>query len=107
MYKRQDVGLGHLLHGQGRLHPHRHPLLLQAVGQGQGVDDGGQHPHVVGPGALHLAAGAAPPEVAAAHDDGHLAAQFGAHLDVFADVGDDVVVDPHLFIACQRLAGQL
>ena len=96
-----DVGLGDGLHGDGGLDPDHHPQALQGVGQGQGIDDGGQHPHVVGPGAVHFAAGPSPPEVAAAHDDAHLDPQVDAFLDAGADIYHGIVVDPKAAFARQ------
>jgi hypothetical protein len=51
-----DVGLGHLSHLYGRLHPGGLTELLKGVLQGQGVDDRGQHAHVIGLGAIHARA---------------------------------------------------
>ncbi len=48
-----DVGLGDLRHVDGGLHPGGLAQLLERVLQGQGVDDRGQHAHVVGLGAVH------------------------------------------------------
>jgi len=49
--------------------------LLECVLEGERVDDGGEHAHVVGRVAVHPAfagGGGAPPDVAAADDDGQL-----------------------------------
>ena len=75
-----DIGLRHRPHLDGGLDPDVHSLLLQHVRQGQGVDAGGQHPHVVGPDPFHpVAAVLQPaPEVSAAYHDAHLYAQLGA-----------------------------
>ncbi len=71
---RADVGLGDLVHGDGRLHPDLHAALLQRILKGQGVDDGRKHAHVVRAGAFHLAAAVfdAAPEVAAADHDAEI-----------------------------------
>jgi hypothetical protein len=63
-----DVRLGELLHPDRRQHARLHPLALQHVLDGEGVDDGREHPHVVGGDAVHplLAGDGAPHDVAAA-----------------------------------------
>ena len=63
--------------------------LLEGVLEGQGVDDRGQHAHVVGLGAVHAGAGAghAPPDVAAADDDGDIDVEVAADLDDLARRG--------------------
>ena len=48
-----DVGLGELLHGDRRLDSGRDTGLLEGVADRQGVDHGGEHPHVVGRGRIH------------------------------------------------------
>jgi hypothetical protein len=60
--------------------------LLERVLQGEGVDDGGQHAHVVGLGAVHAGAGAghAPPDVAATDDDGDVDAHAAGVDDLMA-----------------------
>ena len=82
-------------HLDGGLHPDLHVHLLQHVGQGQTVQSGGQHAHVVGTGALHLAAAVlhAPPEVAAAHDHAHLDALVAALLDNAAHAVDHIKIE--------------
>ena len=101
-----DIGLGHLLHGEGGLHPHLQAQLLQSVGHCQRVHHRGQHTDLVSPGALHIAAGTAAPEVAAAHND----ADFGAHIvglfDTFADALDGGNVQAEALIPCQRFAAE-
>ena len=48
-----DVGLGDLADLDRRHHPRVRPLLLERVLQGQGVEHGREHPHVVGGRAVH------------------------------------------------------
>jgi hypothetical protein len=48
-----DVGLGDLGHVDGALHAGGLAELLEHVLERQGVDDRGQHAHVVGLGAVH------------------------------------------------------
>ena len=68
------MDLPHRAHGNGGENPGGLPQLLQHVLEGQAVDDGGQHAHLVGPGPLHPAAPVfdPPPEVAAAHHQAYL-----------------------------------
>ena len=96
-------------HLDGSLDPDVHSLLLQHVRQGQGVDAGGQHPHVVGPDPFHpVAAVLQPaPEVSAAYHDAHLHAQLGALLDDLAHLSDHVEVQSPGGIPRQGLAADL
>ena len=66
-----DVGLGDLGDGHGREDPGVDPDLLERVLERQRVEDGGEHPHVVGGGAVHALRGALEPpvDVAGAHHD--------------------------------------
>ncbi len=48
-----DVGLGELLHADRRHHPRLDPPPLEGVLEREGVDHGGEHPHVVGGDAVH------------------------------------------------------
>ena len=48
-----DVGLGDAVHVDGGHHARFAAERFQGVLQGQGVDDGGQHAHVVGGGFLN------------------------------------------------------
>jgi hypothetical protein len=67
------------------------PCAFQGGLQGQGVDDRGQHAHVVAGRALHAAAlpGGAAEDVAAADHDGHLGAQVAHLFDLAGDGGQD------------------
>ena len=106
-----DVGLGHLGHVDRRLHPGGLLELLERVLEGQGVDDRGEHAHVVGLGAVHARAGAghAPPDVAAADDDGDVDVEVAADLDDLLRPGraDDRAVDAVAGLAGEGLAGEL
>src|SRR6266536_1760476 len=70
----RDIGLGHLAHGDGRLHPGLDAALLQHVLQGQAVDDRAEHAHVVGAGPVDtpFGQGRAAKHVAAADHRGDL-----------------------------------
>ncbi len=62
------------VHGDGREHLGFLPLRLQGGGEGQRVDDGGQHSHLVTFHAVEALGCALHPaeDVAPADDDGHL-----------------------------------
>ena len=101
--------LPHRAHGDGREHPGGLADLLQHVLHGQAVDDGGKHPHLVGAGALHVAApvlGAAP-EVAAADDQAHLDPLGHAGLDDLAHLPDEGKVDAPARLASQALSADI
>ncbi len=102
----RDVGLGHLGHGDGRLHARLRARLLQEVLQRQRIHDRAQHAHVVGTTAVHAALrelGTAE-EVTAPDDDRHLDI-FGRLGDLAGDGADDVGVDAQLPCA-ERLTGE-
>ena len=103
------IVLGKCRHFDGRLHTHGDALLLHDVGHGQTVHDGGEHTHMVGARAGHLALAVfhAAPEVAAADDDAYLHAQFGAGLDDIAHLPDDAEIQPCLLLTGQRFAADL
>ena len=104
-----DVGLGDLVHGDGRLYPDLHAALLEAVSHGQGVDDGREHAHMVRARALHLAAAVfdAAPEVAAADHDADLYACFDALPDHVAHSADDREVQSPVRVAREGFAADL
>ena len=72
-----DVGLGDLVHLDGGHDAAVEAELLDGVLKGDGVDDGGEHAHVVGGDAVHVDGllGDAAEEVASADDDGYFAAE--------------------------------
>jgi len=47
-----DERLGYLVHLDGGLHSSVHILFFERVLEGQGIDDGGQHSHVIGGNAV-------------------------------------------------------
>ena len=104
-----NVGLGDLLDLDGRLHARVHAELLQRVLQLQGVEDDGQHPHVVAGGAVHALgdAGDAAVDVPRAEDDGDLDAAVVDDLDLARDLAQAVGVGAVVQGAHQRLPGQL
>ena len=100
-------GRGHLRHGDGGEHLGGHTQLLQLVGDSQGVHHRCQHPDLIGQGALHLAAGTAAPEVAAAHDDADLDAQLVGLLHAAADRVHGRLVEAGALLAAECLAADL
>ena len=85
------------------------PFFLQGVLQGDAVDHGGQHAHVVGGGAVdaQLAGPDAAEKIAAAGDDGDLDSQVVDFLDLGSDAADDVMVDAERVLALQGFAAEL
>ena len=84
-----------------------HTLLAQGVLDGQRVHHGGQHADLVGVHAVHLAAGAAAPEVAAADDDADLGTEVVGGLDAGADGGDGLLIKAGALGAGESLAADL
>src|SRR5262249_54440799 len=93
----------------GRQHARLQSRFLEGVLQRQRIDDGGEHAHVVGGGAVHPsdARGDAPEDVAAADDDGDL----DAEPDHFKHLGGDTVehrrIDAVALPPGQTLPGEL
>ncbi len=72
-----DERFGNLLHLDGRLNAGHDAAVFEGALEGQAVDHGGQHPHVIGGGPVHTAgAGFDPAEdVPAADNDAELNAE--------------------------------
>ena len=100
-------GRGHLRHRDGGEHLGGHAQLLQLVGDSQRVHHGRQHPDLVGEGTLHLAAGAAAPEVTAAHNDADLHAEVVCLLDAAADGVHGRLIKAGALLAAKGLAADL
>ena len=100
-------GRGYLRHGDGGEHLRRHAQLLQLVGDGQCVHHRCQHTDLIGQRALHLAAGTAAPEVAAAHDDADLDAQLMGLLHAAADRIHGRLVEAGALLTTECLAADL
>ena len=92
-----DERLGHLGHGDGALHAGGDAELFQRILQGQRVDDGGQHAHVIAGGALDaaLAAGQAAENIAAADHHHDLHAQVAHLADLLGHVLHRLGADAH------------
>ena len=101
-----DVWFGDLVHGDRCLHPHVALDLFQRVGQCQGIDGGGQHPHMVRTGTVHFAAGAAPPEIAAADHNSNFYAGVRTLLDGGTDAQDGVKIQAGLLVARHGLPAE-
>ena len=69
-----DVGLGDLVHLDGGHDAAEEAALLDGVLEGDGVDDGGEHAHVIGGDAVHVDGllGYSAEEVASSDDDADL-----------------------------------
>ncbi len=105
-----DVGLGDRRHRDRGLHAGGLAEPLEDVLQRQAVDDGREHAHVVGLGAVHTRAraGHPPPDVAAAHDDRDVDAELASHLDdLRGELLDHLAVDAVPLVAGKRLSRQL
>ena len=104
-----DVGLGHRPHLDGREHAGGHPRLLDGILQGQRVDHGGQHAHVVAGGPVHPARAGrdAAEDVAAPDDHRELDAQPHHLGELLGDAADDVGIDAVPLTTRQRLARDL
>ena len=104
-----DVGLGDLGDRDRRLHARVDALLLERVLQRQRVEDGGEHAHVVGGGAVHArrGAGEAAEDVAGADDDRDLDAAIVDLADLARDRLHALEVGAVGEVAHQRLPRQL
>ena len=104
-----DERLGDGAHLDGRDHARHDALLLERVLQREGVDDRGEHAHVVGGGAVHPARAGreAAEDVAAADDDGGLDAEGLNLADVAGDARGDRGIDAELLLAHEGFARQL
>ena len=100
-------GRGHLRHGDGGEHLGRHTQLLQLVGDSQGVHHRCQHTDLIGQRTLHLAAGTAAPEVAAAHNDADLNAQLMGLLYASTDCVHGRLVEAGPLFAAEGLTADL
>ena len=100
---------GHLRHGDGALHPGGDAQLLQRVLQGQGVDDGGQHAHVIPGGPLDAvpAGGEAAKDIAAADHHHDLDAQLADFADLAGHFVDGFGANADASGAAQRFTADL
>ena len=104
-----DVRLGDALDRNGGLDAGVDALLLQGVLQREGVDDGSEHPDMVGGDALHAGffGELAAHDVAAADDDSRLDAAALQGGDFARDFGDGLIVnDPVAAVSGEGFAGE-
>ena len=90
-----DEGLGDLLHADGGEQAGLHAFALEGVLQGHGIDDRGEHAHVVGLNAVHALGGAfhAAEDVSTADHDGDFDAVGIGGFDLFGVLFEHVAVD--------------
>ena len=100
----KDKGFRHADHIERGLHAGGNALLFDRVLQGERVDDGSEHSHVIRGGAVHAGALTAAPEIAAADDDADLHAHIVYADELIDDAGDDLFVQPEALISRERLA---
>ena len=103
-----DVGLGYLVHLDGGHDAAVEAQLLDGVLQGDGVDDGGEHAHVVGGDAVHVDGllGDAAEEVSSADDDADLAAEGVDGGDLCGYFVNENGVDAETFACSQGFSGE-
>ena len=102
-----DVGLGDLVHLDGGHDAAEEAELFDGVLERDGVDDGGEHAHVVGGDAVHVDGllGDSAEEVSAADDDADLAAEGVDGGDFGGYFVDEDGVDAEAFTSGQGFAG--
>ncbi len=86
-----DVGLGDLMHLDGAHHAAVKAGLFDRVLEGDSVDHGGQHAHVIGGNAIHADGllGNTAEEVPAPDDDADLTADTGDFGELLGDRPDE------------------
>src|SRR6266404_684436 len=101
--------LGDLGHRDGALDAGGDAVFFQRVLQGEGVDNGGQHPHVIagGPFDAPLASGQAPENVSSTDDDDDLDAKLAYFADLTCHVVNGLRANTDARFASQRLATEL
>src|SRR5262245_18279066 len=80
--------LGHLGHGDGTLNPRGHAEFLERILQGESVDDGGEHAHVITCGAVDapFAPLQTAEDVTTSDDDHDFDVQLAHPLDLPGDI---------------------
>jgi hypothetical protein len=104
-----DERFGNGAHLDRGRHPRDDVDVLEGVLQRERVDDGREHTHVVGGGAVHAARARrkAAEQVAAADDDAGLHAQLLDSANLLGDVGGDGGIDPERLLAHEGFAREL
>ena len=98
-----DIRLCNLAHFNGSLYTDIHTALLQRILQGQRIDGGCQHAHIVCTGTLHLTAAIldTTPEVPAADNNADLCTNINALFDYVTNRADYVKIQSELFVTSQ------
>src|SRR5690606_26209076 len=104
-----DVRLRDLADLQGGHHPGAHPAALEGVLEREGVDDRGEHAHVVALGPVHALAGSLEPaeDVATPHDQADLDARGLYVRDLLGGGPQGLGVDPSGVLVAQGLTAEL
>ena len=84
-----------------------HALLLKGILQRKRVDNGSQHPHVIGRDAVHIFGllGHATEKIPAANNDGHLYAKFLDVGNLSSNSVNALSRHTEALLPCQSLAG--
>ena len=90
-----DERLGEVLHFDRGLHADFDAEFFEGGHEGEAIDDGREHAHVVGGGAVHalVAGGEAAPDIPAADDEGEFHAELGGIGDLGSNFLDDFRAD--------------
>src|SRR5699024_782744 len=102
-----DVRLRDLLHRECSLDAHINAHVLKSICNGQRVHYRREHSDLIRSDALHIAAGTAAPEVAAADDDADLDAHVIRFLDSFANLLDRVNIQSESLVSGKSFSAQL
>src|SRR5580704_3696826 len=103
-----NEGFADLMHLDGALHASMDLSFFERVLQSKGVEDGGEHAHVIAGGAVDFKAflAGAPEDISSANHDGDLHAEFIYFAKFFGDGVDGAAVDAEALRTLQRFAGE-
>src|SRR5581483_5336952 len=103
-----DENFGDLSHGDGALDAGGDADFFEGILEGEGVDDGGKHAHVIAGGAFDaaFAAGLAAEDVAAADDHDDFDAHFADFGDLLGHVVDGLGTDAVAVLAAQGFTAE-
>ena len=110
MARPENERLGHVFHFDRRLHARFDADLNEGAFQGEAVDDGGEHAHVISGRPIHaaMAGRQTAPDIAAADHDRSLDAERFDLLDALSDLAHDLRRDVFAGAAfAQSFAAQL
>lgn len=88
-----DIRLGNLTHADRGLDTNVDTDLFQRIGNAERVDSRREHTHMIGSGTIHLSAGAASPEIAAADNDRYLNAVIDELFDGLTVRGNGIKIN--------------